>query len=336
MSVILGFLKHPLQLIAALSEGPVPFHPHAIAPIVHPVAVAATGASALTAPPVAALDGAPVALDSIAVPHGVCGWIPADNGSSDWVCQSMGQVMPGIVFCVSIAVILVTAFFLLRYLSRSLAAAVELGLLFKALSRYSTVGPHEWARRQQCDQVLAALQSSGKRVPPLGSFARKLQDSLLPVDSGASQLVLRRSIAELAGESGVIEPWTGRGLADALPGWLTAIGLMTTFIALLLGLQHVKVLANLEVRGIGGLVNGLSGKFFSSIIALGCAVSVSIANHFLTGITAPRWQRVLERLDELLPHLSAERVFFQARAGWEQQQPQPAVEPVSLRAGQER
>ena len=169
--------------------------------------------------------------------------------------------------------------------------------------------------------MVAALRASGQNLPPLISFAQRVKESLLPVNGGApsntahTPLVLRRPVAELADDSAVIDGWTGRGLADALPNWLTAIGLLTTFIALLLGLQHVKVLANLEVRGIGGLVNGLSGKFFSSIVALTCAVSVSIVNHFLAGATGLRWKRVLERLDELLPSLSTERVFFELSRG---------------------
>jgi hypothetical protein len=124
------------------------------------------------------------------------------------------------------------------------------------------------------------------------------------------RVTLKSPASSLAREIRQSERWTGRSLAEALPGWLTAIGLLTTFLAILLGLQGVKVLTNLEVRGIGGLVNGLSGKFFSSIVALGCAISITILHYFIAGQMNALWSRMTDRVQELLPHLSVERAFL--------------------------
>lgn len=52
------------------------------------------------------------------------------------------------------------------------------------------------------------------------------------------------------------------------PGILTSIGLLGTFVAILMGLHHVTVEASGAVSGIEGLINGLAGKFVSSIVAL--------------------------------------------------------------------
>src|SRR4051794_16387010 len=102
MSATLGFLKHPLQLILALLEGPVPMP--APAPVASSLPTLA-GALVQTAPSTG-LDGMAPMAETVMAPHGVCGWIPSETGSSDWVCQAMGQVMPGIVFFVSVTVIL--------------------------------------------------------------------------------------------------------------------------------------------------------------------------------------------------------------------------------------
>ncbi|MCX6179872.1 MAG: hypothetical protein NT163_11020 [Chlorobiales bacterium] len=53
----------------------------------------------------------------------------------------------------------------------------------------------------------------------------------------------------------------------AIPGILTGIGLLVTFMAILIGLLDVKILDN-KVHGLEGLIGGLSGKFISSIAAL--------------------------------------------------------------------
>jgi hypothetical protein len=57
----------------------------------------------------------------------------------------------------------------------------------------------------------------------------------------------------------------------AVPSILTGIGLTLTFIAILLGLLGVhydKANAVEPISGIDSLINGLSGKFLSSIVAL--------------------------------------------------------------------
>lgn len=53
----------------------------------------------------------------------------------------------------------------------------------------------------------------------------------------------------------------------AIPGIVTGLGLLVTFMAILIGLLDVKIINN-KVHGLEGLIGGLSGKFISSIAAL--------------------------------------------------------------------
>lgn len=289
------FLRHPWQLISTLWEGP---------PVIAPQ-ISATGMdpSSITAP----LQNA----DQL-VPRGLCGWVSAEPGSpGNFVCKAMGQVMPGVVFLVSLTVLAATMFFLIRYLLRSAALASELERLAIAFESMA-IPSGEWARKDAWEKILRTLIASGEETPPLREFAKRMQISVIPLPSSPEQhVVLKESVSVLAGQFRKRDRWSGQTLAEALPGWLTAIGLLTTFLAILLGLQGVKVLTNLEVNGIGGLVNGLSGKFFSSIVALGCAISITITHYFVSGSTNMHWNRLVDRLQELVPHLSMERIFLE-------------------------
>jgi hypothetical protein len=76
-----------------------------------------------------------------------------------------------------------------------------------------------------------------------------------------------RPLPEVLPETNVIDRVYHTSFHQSVPGLLTALGLMTTFIAILLALEGVTV----EVRGgtetvagIGTLINGLAGKWPAS------------------------------------------------------------------------
>ena len=60
------------------------------------------------------------------------------------------------------------------------------------------------------------------------------------------------------------------------PTIITGVGLLATFLAILVALLDVK-LSNNKVQGLDLLVQGLSGKFLSSVVALGCATGLVYA-----------------------------------------------------------
>ena len=276
MASTFEFLKHPLKLISSLFEAPPSF------------VLDSTQGSTAT----------PVVLNQVTAPQGICGWIPSETGTPDWVCQAFGNVMPGIVFFVSMTVVTLTLIFVIWYVLRSRAVAAELKKLSKVIAENSISSA----------QLLESLKKSGESLPPLMTLAQKIETLLLQTDPQSP--LLSQSVRKLVDKNEELYLWTGKSLADEIPNWLTALGLLTTFIAILLGLQHVHVLSNLEVQGIGGLVNGLSGKFFSSIVALSCALSITIINYFQSGKIKRLWQMTLNRLEILLPHQSVESLLL--------------------------
>lgn len=85
-----------------------------------------------------------------------------------------------------------------------------------------------------------------------------------------------------------------------LPSFLTGLGLLFTFIAILIGLS--KLHANgPHIEGIQGLINGLSGKFVTSIVGLVCANAFTLLEHSIWHSLETQHRTCLSLLDELFP-----------------------------------
>jgi hypothetical protein len=102
---------------------------------------------------------------------------------------------------------------------------------------------------------------------------------------------------------GLFDLVLNRGFYSALPGVLTGVGLMFTFIAILIALLHVHLTDN-KVQGLDLLIGGLSGKFVSSIVALAAATFlILIEKPILRGLGLCLHEFQVE-LDRFLPTLS--------------------------------
>lgn len=85
-----------------------------------------------------------------------------------------------------------------------------------------------------------------------------------------------------------------------LPSFLTGIGLLFTFIAILIGLS--KLHANgPQIEGIQGLINGLSGKFVTSIVGLACANAFTFLETSVWHGLESKHRICISLLDELFP-----------------------------------
>ncbi len=118
---------------------------------------------------------------------------------------------------------------------------------------------------------LADIGAAFSHSAPLSIFWNRLRDSLVQ-PTGSSPIYSTSPIEQNIPRDELIEESVSTSYFNALPGVLTGLGLLMTFIAILEGLSHVSVSATMDVSGIGGLINGLSGKFVSSIVAVSCAV----------------------------------------------------------------
>lgn len=99
---------------------------------------------------------------------------------------------------------------------------------------------------------------------------------------------------------------------QAVPGILTAGGLLATFIAILIALQSVRVdnqQGTEVVIGISGLIDGLGGKFLSSIVGLVLSVLfLFIERKWCERGLARSYEQLLTVVGEVLPSISYTRI----------------------------
>jgi signal transduction histidine kinase len=110
-------------------------------------------------------------------------------------------------------------------------------------------------------------------------------------------------------EAAVIEGRINRGFFSAVPGIVTGAGLFFTFLAILVALLDVKMGPNSQIKGLHLLIEGLSGKFVSSIGALASATIYLIAEKPLLHRLTRARLRLVEAIDALVPRLSSVRVL---------------------------
>jgi len=111
-----------------------------------------------------------------------------------------------------------------------------------------------------------------------------------------------RPIAEILPEDELIAPFYHAAFHQAVPGVLTALGLLATFSAILVALSGVSYNAANPVQpvtGIDTLINGLAGKFLSSIIALILSVSFTLVEKKVCE------RQIFQRIDSLRSLISS-------------------------------
>ena len=90
------------------------------------------------------------------------------------------------------------------------------------------------------------------------------------------------------------------------PAFMTGMGLMFTFLAILIGLSKLHANGS-EIDGIQGLINGLSGKFVTSIVGLACANAFTLLENSLWHRLDNRHRECVSLLDEMFPQKAAEQ-----------------------------
>ena len=132
------------------------------------------------------------------------------------------------------------------------------------------------------------------KAPLFGRSWIQLQDKLVRrTGSAGDEYWLSSPASEILQPSAVTDYYIDRQWYGAIPGILTGTGLLVTFIAILVALLHVKINGT-RVEGMDLLIEGLSGKFVSSIAALLSATLFVIAE-----------RKLLHKLDRSVDSLSS-------------------------------
>lgn len=88
-----------------------------------------------------------------------------------------------------------------------------------------------------------------------------------------------------------------------LPSFLIGVGLMFTFLAILIGLSRLHADGS-QIEGIQGLINGLAGKFVTSVVGLACANSFLILEKSSWYRLTKHHRRMVSLLDGMFPQLA--------------------------------
>jgi hypothetical protein len=108
----------------------------------------------------------------------------------------------------------------------------------------------------------------------------------------------------------------GRDYFRSLPGLLTGAGLALTFVAILTALHGVhydKANTVEPITGIDVLINGLSGKFLSSVVALLCSILFTLFEHSQTARLRKGYSQTLSTLRSTIPRLTTARILLDIR-----------------------
>ena len=91
-----------------------------------------------------------------------------------------------------------------------------------------------------------------------------------------------------------------------VPSFVTGISLLLTFVALLMGLSHLHADAQ-GIQGLQGLINGLAGKFLTSIVGLFCANIFSLVEKRVSIRLVTAHQELVNSLEGLFPRKMLEQ-----------------------------
>lgn len=134
-----------------------------------------------------------------------------------------------------------------------------------------------------------ARKGAGKRAS-LGYFVTERIDESVGASSG--------------------DGWTS--FVHAVPGVLTSMGLLGTFIALLIGLQGLQPHAD-GTYDLSGLISNLSGKFVTSIVALSLSVIFVLIELGARAAVANARLGLIQALSRVLPFLSQTHLLLDMR-----------------------
>jgi hypothetical protein len=115
----------------------------------------------------------------------------------------------------------------------------------------------------------------------------------------------QRSASEFFTFDSLCEAYLNVRFYRQLPAFMTGVGLMLTFLAILIGLSKLHANGS-EIDGIQGLINGLSGKFVTSIVGLACANAFTFLDNSLWRRLDERHRECVSLLDEMFPQKAAD------------------------------
>lgn len=144
--------------------------------------------------------------------------------------------------------------------------------------------------------------------PKFSSFSNAWKEydarvMVIPDSNNKYYVFSSESAEETFTERALLEHLINKDFYLSVPVIITSIGLATTFIAILVALMDVKLVNN-RVQGLELLIQGLSGKFISSIVALIFATIYILFERYIFYSLVKIRHSLTYVLDSIVPRLS--------------------------------
>jgi Mg2+ and Co2+ transporter CorA len=160
---------------------------------------------------------------------------------------------------------------------------------------------------------------SRELAPQVRTWWHRLEHHLEPYQGSGKEreFFLARPARDVLPEVELFEALYDGPKFQALPGILTSLGLAGTFFAILMGLLYVtynQADPTQPVRGIDQLINNLSGKFASSLVALGLSILFIFLEKRAEKRNRIAYDKMITRLEDTIPLLTPVRVLVDIQA----------------------
>ena len=239
-----------------------------------------------------------------------CDWSVA----GECVSQTF-QIVDGRAFAVP-TVVVVLLFFVVAFFVYSSAYLLFCHVRFRSRMRLLT-------------RAVGAQRSTPARIDPekLNAVGEALSNDALTEhgwsefketlvaegDGPTTQIYNTRQAVEFFGEGHMVDANMHPAFFRAVPGVLTSLGLLGTFLAILLGLAVIQIppagAESMQIEGIDSFVNALSGKFLSSVAALFLAIVFTLAETRVLHRADSAYRDFCQTFDAVFPRRTAEEVL---------------------------
>ncbi|OPX96538.1 MAG: Chromosome partition protein Smc [Syntrophorhabdus sp. PtaB.Bin006] len=225
---------------------------------------------------------------------------------AQWVLFGLGA--PVFSWLVSAGLIVYCVWVFLRQLRESRIRQYILSAADRRLTVLQTGRSATQDRRNGISgSFLGEIQKVFSDLPALGTAWQVVSSSIISRTdrNGEECFWVADDIGEVFDESAA----TGNQGYRNATAIITGVGLLATFLAILIALLDVR-LANNRVQGLDLLIQGLSGKFLSSVVAIACATALVF---FEKGLFHPVKVRTLAlgvTLRKLLPRLTPSQILL--------------------------
>jgi hypothetical protein len=166
------------------------------------------------------------------------------------------------------------------------------------------------ARTGLAEAAYDAVVQIFRAYPPLFPAWYNFEAQMLRQADAAGQLRwwATASATSAFNATAVIEPRVNQSFFVAVPGMVTGLGLLCTFVAILVALLDVRLVDG-QFQGLDNLISGLSGKFLSSIAAIFAATGFLAIERSLAHGLSTSLHALVTTLDGLVPQLSPSRIL---------------------------